>query len=317
MTPVSRGILIVHQGAIGDLVLSLPAFAAIRSVFPGQPIEVLGYPATLSLIHRRGYADSIGSLDRAGFSALYVEGSAIDDDLSAHLSQFARAFVFGGNSQEALVGNLRRIIGPQVQRVPCVPDTSHEHVIDFQLRQLGLPALSRAPRLFVLDDDCAQADRLLEPAMARAAGRPLLAIHPGSGSRRKNWPAAYFAAFVNAVHQRTGCALLMICGPADAGPAQQLRRQVAALPMMEITLEALPVLAAVLSRCRLYVGNDSGISHVAAALQVATLALFGPTDPAVWGPRGARVCVMGHPDPQRGPAWPSPHEAVAQALAMI
>jgi len=311
-----RNILIVHQGAIGDLVVSLPAFEAIRRAFPGQPVEVLGYPATLSLIHKRGYADCIASIDRAGFADLYLAGNEIDAGLSAYLSRFARAFVFGGSSQDVLVDNLQRFID-HVRRIACVPPNSTEHVIDFQLRQLGLPGPSESPKLFLLADDGEQADRLLAQHHVSAADRPLLAIHPGSGGRLKNWPPAHFAAFIRAMHQQAGCAFLIISGPADAAPVGQLLSQVAAVPAVEIRAAALPVLAAVLRRCRLYVGNDSGITHVAAALQVATLALFGSTDPGLWGPRGARVCILGRPDPQHGPGWPHPDEVVARALAMI
>jgi len=58
----------------------------------------------------------------------------------------------------------------------------------------------------------------------------------------------------------------------------------------------LRTLAGVLARCSVYVGNDSGVSHLAAAVGAPTVAIFGPTDPRVWGPRGPRVQTVGGPD---------------------
>jgi heptosyltransferase-2 len=310
-------ILIIHQGAIGDLVLSLPALHAIRSAFPGQRVEVMGYPTTLSLIHKRFYADGIASIDRAGMASLYVHDNEIASDIQAYLEQFERIYVFGGRGQEVLVNNMRSLLACEVRRIPCVPNDAGEHVVDFQLRQLGLPLLSAVPRLFLLPDDFDQADRFLELYEASLVNQPLVAVHPGSGGSRKNWPAAHFAAFMGIMQQRTGCTFLVISGPADAEPVQQLMHQIAPVPVIVARELALPVLAAVLGRCRLFVGNDSGITHIAAAMGTGTLAFFGSTDQAVWGPRGERVCIMGPGSLEQASIWASPDEAVAQALGML
>lgn len=314
---MQRTILIIHQGAIGDLVLSLPAFHAIRSAFPGQHVEVMGYPTTLSLIHKRFYADSIASIDRAGMASLYVNDHEIAHDIKAYLEQFERIYVFGGSGQEVLVNNMRSMLASDVRRIACVPNTTGEHVVDFQLRQLGLPLPSVLPRLFLLPEDFDQADRFLELYEVSIVNQPLVAVHPGSGGSRKNWPVAHFAAFMSVMQQRTGCTFLVISGPADTAPVQQLMNQAAPIPVIVVRELALPVLAAVLGRCRLLVGNDSGITHIAAAMGTGTLAFFGSTDQAVWGPRGERVCIMGPRDPEQDSIWASPDEAVAQALGMI
>jgi ADP-heptose:LPS heptosyltransferase len=122
-------------------------------------------------------------------------------------------------------------------------------------------------------------------------GPRFLAVHPGSGSPRKNWPAERFAAVVAALAPDRPW--LLAGGPADAEATASLSR----LPSVVVARE-LPVrvLGAVLARAGLYVGNDSGVSHLAAAFGAPTLALFGPTDPAQWAPVGPHVAVVRSPD---------------------
>ncbi len=89
-----------------------------------------------------------------------------------------------------------------------------------------------------------------------------------------------------------GWRVLVIVGPADEAAAAAL---LAALPpdrAQQAGGLTLPQLVALLPRVSLYVGNDSGVSHLSSSLDVPTLALFGPTDPAIWGPRGPRVQVV-------------------------
>jgi heptosyltransferase-2 len=113
-----------------------------------------------------------------------------------------------------------------------------------------------------------------------------VAVHPGSGSPAKNWPADRFAGALQAIG--AAGAYLLIEGPADAGAARPLQSGAAAVA------RSLPprVLGAILARARAFLGNDSGISHLAAAWGAPTVALFGPTDPAVWSPVGPRVTTV-------------------------
>jgi ADP-heptose:LPS heptosyltransferase len=117
-----------------------------------------------------------------------------------------------------------------------------------------------------------------------------LAIHPGSGSQAKNWPLSRFAALVETVSQ--GAAWLLVEGPAEAGKLTALRR----LPGARVASGIPPrVLGAVLSAAGAYVGNDSGVTHLAACWGAPTVALFGPTDPQSWAPIGPRVRVLAAP----------------------
>lgn len=124
------------------------------------------------------------------------------------------------------------------------------------------------------------------PNLQTVAAQPLFAgaavIHPGSGSVRKNWPFGSFLDLGRAL-RRAGHRVLWVVGPAEVEVLE---------PPAEFELMRCPpldILAATLAQAKLFVGNDAGVSHLAAAVGTPTVALFGPTDPAVWRPDGARV----------------------------
>ncbi len=122
-----------------------------------------------------------------------------------------------------------------------------------------------------------------------------VAIHPFSGGARKNWPLERFQD----VAAGLGMPVRWCAGPEEVLPEA-------------IRFDDLYELALWLARARLYIGNDSGITHLAAAVGTATVAVFGPTDAAVWGPRGERVCVTSSAN-----GWPGAEEVLAAAVALL
>lgn len=129
------------------------------------------------------------------------------------------------------------------------------------------------------------------------ADRNVVAIHPGSGSAKKNWPARRFGTLARRLRDECGFVPVFIFGEADSDVKSALAgvlQEFSDLPGCDLL-----DLASVLSVCRGYVGNDSGITHLAAALGIPAVALFGPTDPAVWGPRGSNVRIV------RAPGFPA------------
>jgi ADP-heptose:LPS heptosyltransferase len=129
-------------------------------------------------------------------------------------------------------------------------------------------------------------EELASTAFCRDLPRNFLALHPGSGSPAKNWPPDRFAALARAFSPDRPW--LLVAGPAEAAEP---------LPPGAVLARDLPLrtLGAVLARAGLFVGNDSGVSHLAAAWGTPTLALFGPTDPEVWSPQGPRVGTLRAP----------------------
>jgi heptosyltransferase-2 len=147
------------------------------------------------------------------------------------------------------------------------------------LEQLGPTLRDPAARLFPSEEDRAFARGFVGDPTAPVA------VHPGSGSAMKNWPIERWKALLAQPHDEER---FIIGGEADE---RQLRLLRAVGARFAVNL-ALPHLAAVLERCGLFIGHDSGIAHIAAAVGTPCLLLFGPTDPGVWAPANENVRVI-------------------------
>jgi len=189
------------------------------------------------------------------------------------------AFTRSASVIEVLRSRSRRLVVQDPTPPPAGPHASLW--LARSLASLGFDATSDPPPLAFTEAEHREAE-------SRAPGLPrgFLAVHPGSGSLAKNWPGERFR---EAAHRIAGDEpWLLVRGPADEN-----------LPAPDSAVEAsewpLRTLGALLSRAGLFVGNDSGVAHLAAASAAPTLALFGPTDPAVWAPVGPAVEALRPP----------------------
>jgi ADP-heptose:LPS heptosyltransferase len=175
------------------------------------------------------------------------------------------------------------------------------------LRPLGAPAVSLAelvaltPALAAPAEATAQVGALwrkLWPAHQQTPER-VIALHPGAGSPRKRWPADRFAELA-ALASAAGYAPLLLAGEADAQALRETQGALAQRGVAAALARDLPVaqLAALLPHCAGYVGNDAGVSHLAGLVEIPTIAIFGPTDPARWAPLGPRTLALRTPDAQ-------------------
>ncbi|MGC8787845.1 MAG: glycosyltransferase family 9 protein, partial [Anaerolineae bacterium] len=158
------------------------------------------------------------------------------------------------------------------------------------LRSLGVTENVDLPHIMLTEGDRREAEQWWQEH--GLAGRLTVAIHPGSGSAAKNWPAERFAAVARHLRQEQGMQILLVSGPADEAVIAAVERDLGGQSYVLAHELPLPLLAGLLARCWAYVGNDSGISHLAAAVGTRVVAIFGPTDAAVWAPRGALVRVV-------------------------
>jgi heptosyltransferase III len=125
----------------------------------------------------------------------------------------------------------------------------------------------------------------------------LLALHPGSGGERKNWALENWRELGDwLVDSMQPFTLLVVIGEADESRAQQLKESWAKRPVCFAQNLPLPQVAALLERCAVFIGHDSGISHLAAAVGTPSLLLFGPTDPEIWAPVGENVRILRAPE---------------------
>jgi len=245
--------LVIRPGAIGDFIVSLPAIECLRSGY----LEVWTAAPNVPIV-RFAPARSIRStgLDLLGIAD---PPPGLIDELRSFDSVVSW---YGANRPEfrELVARL----GLPFTFFPALPPEGEgRHAVDFyldQARSLAGSTNDGIPRI-----PCDQ------PRERFAV------IHPFSGSPRKNWPLEKFRLLARGL-QRT--MLVHWCSGPDDPPLEGAVR-----------MDDLYRLACFLARASLYIGNDSGITHLAAAVGVPVLALFGPTDPAIWAPRGPNVCI--------------------------
>ena len=216
---------------------------------------------------------------------------------AAALGPIRAGVAWCADPEGVLRANLARLGAGEVVVAPSRPPDARRHVADYLLDTLTPLGVSEAHRVetgprfeIPLSLADAAAGRLARLGLAY---RRWVAVHPGSGSRSKNWPAEALAALLDRLPAALGTAPVVVAGPADG---EVLGAVLADLPTPPALLRDLPLpeLAAVLRQAAAYVGNDSGPTHLAAMLGLPTLALFGPTDPALWAPRGRRVRVVRH-----------------------
>jgi ADP-heptose:LPS heptosyltransferase len=214
-------------------------------------------------------------------------GSRADAATEARIADCGTALVLSlsGELRRALVDRIESVRGRDPRPTERPPRHAAAWALDAAAPLLGSGgALLREPPPDL--EPGAVAEREAE-ALLKGMPRGFLALHPGSGSPAKNWPAGRFGELARRLSPDREW--LLVAGPADEEALESLGVPPGARLARELPL---PPLAAVLGRAGLYVGNDSGVSHLAAAAGAPTLTLFGPTAPALWAPLGRRVEVV-------------------------
>ncbi len=281
----------MRAGGLGDTLLTLPALAALKERFPGARSEMAGYPERVALLKAGGLIQEAHSVEAGPMAPIFRPGRLLSKDSMSYLEPFDTLIAWCGAAlREHLKGLFR---GEFIGADPHPPRGSLTHASEHLLQALsplGLKPLPKKPGLTLSAAEDADARAFLEER--GLLDEAFIAIHPGGGSRNKCWAAGRFAALARWAREALGIKVILISGPADGKRAAEvlsrLRRETVSL----LEEPPLKVLAALLARASLYLGNDSGVTHLAALLGIPTVALFGPTDPRVWGPIGERVRVI-------------------------
>lgn len=287
-------ILIWHQGALGDLLLAGPALAALSRHYPGARITALGHPERWRLYAHSLPLNAVWDSGEARWLHLFTDGD-VPPPLTECLARFQLALVFSPRPQPLLQDRLRRAGIPAVHWLPSFPETGPEAVADLQARHLAGLGLNYVPGPFTLDLGLNQDEELPE----LPGPGPWLAVAPGSGHPLKNWPLAHYYEVSRTLGWEYGLKVVWLAGPAEEEVVPNLGALAQAQGQTLLANRPLARVARVLRRCRLFLGNDSGVTHLAAAVGgPEVIALFGPTDPRVWAPLGPRVQTLSAPCPQ-------------------
>lgn len=283
-------ILILHPGALGDIILSLPALAVLRSQFPAARITLA---ANLDLADpvASGYADRLLSLSSLPVYRLHGTAGVPPEDRLFWRS-YDRIISWTGHGAAEFTNQLRRVH-------PCVITAGwrptpgeRRHVarlfIDSLRSWLSVPENTPVPEISPDQEDRRRGEGWLRK-QGWLASKSLIAIHPGAGSALKRWPLHKFQEL--ALRLQTHGDLLLFEGPADSGLGNDVAAKLGRGAFLARDL-SLRQASALLSLSCVYVGNDSGISHLAAGLRLPCVILFGPTNPQHWAPLGSRVCIL-------------------------
>lgn len=289
-------ILVIRGGAIGDFILTLPVLAAIKANLPGNDLEVLGYPRIAELAVAGGLADRVESIESRRVAEFFARNGKLDEYYADYFSEFDLIISFLFDPDGIFEKNVRRCSPAQFIAGPYRPDEDQRvHAANCFLKPLERLAIYDAdsnPTLQIQRTENSPSSKI---KVAMSSGT-WLAAHPGSGSAKKNWPETHWQILLNHLMQETDCRLLLVGGEAEENRLQRLAR---ALPADRIEIAdrvPLPDLAQLLGMATGFIGHDSGVSHLAAAVGRPGILLWGDTSMEIWRPPSLQFELIHNPD---------------------
>jgi heptosyltransferase-1 len=304
-----RNILVIDFGQLGDVVLSLPALSAIRVKFPRARITVAAGAASAALVELSGYADSTLVVDRVGLRDGSVPLSIlriIRLVKDVRRTQFDFVIDLHSLSETNLLGFLSgastRLYARRPGRSldflssfhtrPPVEDR-HKHAVDRYLDvlvPLGIRDAPRVPRLRTRAEDDAAIEQMLKKERAHM-GAPLVGIFPGAGHPERRWSLKRFSELADMFVRNDGVRIVTFLGPEERALAGEIRQT---FPRGSLIFDRLtiPQLASMLARVSVFISNDTGPMHVAAAVGTSTVVLLDRRAPRGYIPLGAHHRIM-------------------------
>ena len=269
-------LLIIHQGALGDVVLIFPVIIALRKKF--SRIDILCLVQVGKLAARLELVDNGYPLEAAFFATLFSD--QIDSKIRNFLSNCAKILVFSFSSD--LENSINQITGSPCVRIPPRPPARDKiHVVQYLIQNLRDGGLIEAA------DSIDTLSKRQKNQARRLIDSSKIIIHPGAGSIRKRWPLARFLKLANVLEKR-GLQPQFVCGPAEPELIEEIRHQDRQIH----SFSELTDLVDWLESAGGYIGNDSGVSHLAAFVGLPSVVIFGPADPERWKPLGPRVQIV-------------------------
>lgn len=269
-----RRILVLRGGALGDLIVTLPALALLRQHWPDAHLTLVGNTTAASIALARGLISELLSQHEGRWAPLH-EAGPLPGSLAEWLSSFDLVLNFWPDPDGAVRRHFPTRTGQVFLEAPALPPPGNGPAAGHFQAALTPLGLQPGPLIYPLP-----------PAAPTSRERSSILIHPGSGSPRKNWPLANWL--------RVACELpirpVFILGEAEV--ARWDAQGLSTAGIATLRGKNLEELIVELAGCRLFLGHDSGISHLAAGCGARCVLLFGPTDPATWAPPSPRVRVL-------------------------
>jgi heptosyltransferase III len=292
MFTARKTIVIIHPGSLGDVLLAVPAMVRLRTRFPEHWLVLCAEDQPAKLLLACRIIDAWTSMQQRASAELFAGADSVTGQLRSWLEDCDLAIGWIQDLDGRLSETLKAVGAREViVRSPFSTVIQATHQGD-----RFLEAINEAPsddaggvRLMVTEPLLHLGRACLE-AEGLVIGQSLVVIHPGSGSAHKCVALEILASLVISV-QNLGATPIVLQGPADREPVECLLRLCVDPPIVLKSVDILTV-AGVLALTQLFVGQDSGVTHLAGLIGAPTVALFGPTDPNRWAPRGAHVTVV-------------------------
>lgn len=282
--PLFQRALVIRGGALGDFLLTLPVLAALREAQPDAHLEVLAYPGIAALARTGGLINNARSIEYGPLAGFFTRGAVLDPALGEYFASHDLVISYLYDPDGFFAENLR---ASGVQKLVAGPSriVGAGHAIDqlsAPLAPLGIPLAERAVHL------------PFGPTTGKSCE---VFLHPGSGSTAKNWSGENWRLLAKRwLDADPDLQLAIVGGEADAAPLAMIRELMSHPRVRLLENLPLPELAREMAGGRLYLGHDTGVSHLAAVSGTPSLLLFGPTDPAIWGPPHGHVRILRAPE---------------------
>ena len=294
-----RNVLIIKLRYIGDVLLATPTVRAIKAARPDARVTMMVNRGTEDVLSGNPDLDEVVVLDKGSLAAQWqlVAGlrrrrfdtviDLTDGDRSAFLSWISGASVrIGFNDEHRWRG---RCYTEVVQPVPGV-----RHRIDRDLgalKPMSIQAGSKDPQLWLTPEEANSADQLLDQLGVQRS-QPIVILQPGARYWFKAWPPERFAELADQLASQYGCQVLIGGSDQDIDLAKRIQQMAKSNPIIMAGRTTIKQFAAIAQKTALFVGSDSGAMHIASAVGTPVVALFGPSSPREWGPRGGPVEVL-------------------------
>ncbi len=289
--------LVIRNGAVGDTLLLSPTLQLIRQNDPHAWVEVLGCSERIDLLRGKYQANAIRPIDSVPFHSLFSVDEPMSQELHNYLAGFSHILYYTNKPKIEYQSRLTVREGQWVKLWAAIPESDtglhiaahYAQALDelWEVKNLALP------RIDLTEEDRKQADEYLEGCGIKRETCLLLVFHVGAGSERKRVSFEYFHCVLELFMSRFSVHLMLPEGPADEAAVKQFCETLPPNVSFSI-LKQLPLrkLAAVMSHCDLMVGNDSGVTHIAAAVNCPTVAFFLDSNPIIWQPVGKYVRML-------------------------
>lgn len=282
---VSRRILILFPGSLGDFLCVLPALRFLRAATPESSIEIAARGDGLLLAQRLPDVVRTLSLESGVFTRLYSPQPSLNSREKHFFASTDEIVSWFSHTRPEVTAALREISAGRLRSFLFFTGQEACHATAYYLRCVGGTDL-QCPSLVIGHEENQWLDTYWRQRGWSTRSR-ILVLHPGSGGKKKRWTAEGFARIARWWASRRNAKVLILLGPAEEGEAQawcQIGDVESALSVWQG--------AALLSRTDLYLGNDSGASHLAGAVGARGVVLFGPTQPQQWRPLGGALSVL-------------------------